>query len=163
MEDRNAIYPGIPFYRMYPMENRYLTEMEYETDLERMRSYFPVETQKIMELVEKRMDELDFPGSRIYDEEPDHVMIQKEIEKLREQAQELLGTGEKPTEEKKEAASYFDMVPLSIAGQRPPGPPERGCCNGWLPGIVSILFGEELYKRRCRHRRCRRWSGPGFY
>lgn len=163
VEDRNVIYPEIPFYRMYPAENRYLTEMEYETDLDRIRTYFPAETKEIMELVAKRMDELDFSGSRIYDEEPDHGMMRKEIEKLCEEAREKLQTGETRQEETPVKGGYFDMVPLSIAGRRPPVPPEGDCCDGWLPGIVSILFGEELYKRRCRHRRCRRWSGPGYF
>ena len=30
-------------------------------------------------------------------------------------------------------------------------------CNDWLSNIVEILFYNEAYRRRCRHRRCRRW------
>ena len=58
----------------------YLTEMEYEKDMERMKQYYPAETKEIMELVEQRLDQLEYEGSRIYDEEPDRLMIQMEID-----------------------------------------------------------------------------------
>ena len=48
----------------------------------RMQSYFPAETKKVMEIVEQRLDELDYEGSRIYDEEPDRLMMQEELEEL---------------------------------------------------------------------------------
>ena len=32
----NDFYPKIPFYMTYPMQSMYLTEMEYEKDMERM-------------------------------------------------------------------------------------------------------------------------------
>ena len=67
----NDFYPKIPFYMTYPMQSMYLTEMEYEKDMERMKQYYPAETKEIMELVEQRLDQLEYEGSRIYDEEPD--------------------------------------------------------------------------------------------
>ena len=70
------LYPKIPFYMTYPMQNMYLTEMEYEKDIERMKNYYPEKTKDIMKLVEERLDELAYEGSRIYDEEPDRMMIQ---------------------------------------------------------------------------------------
>ena len=76
----NDFYPKIPFYMTYPMQSMYLTEMEYEKDMERMKQYYPAETKEIMELVEQRLDQLEYEGSRIYDEEPDRLMIQMEID-----------------------------------------------------------------------------------
>ena len=76
------LYPKIPFYMTYPMQNMYLTEMEYEKDIERMKNYYPEKTKDIMKLVEERLDELAYEGSRIYDEEPDRMMIQMEIDRL---------------------------------------------------------------------------------
>ena len=64
----NDFYPKIPFYMTYPMQSMYLTEMEYEKDMERMKQYYPAETKEIMELVEQRLDQLEYEGSRIYDE-----------------------------------------------------------------------------------------------
>ena len=33
--------PKMPFYMSYPMQNLYLTEMEYEKDMERMKELYP--------------------------------------------------------------------------------------------------------------------------
>ena len=43
----------------YPMQSMYLTEMEYEKDMERMKQYYPAETKEIMELVEHGVERLD--------------------------------------------------------------------------------------------------------
>ena len=156
VEDQNEFYPRMPFYMMYPAGNMYLSEMEYERDLDRMRSYFPAETEKIMQMVEKRLDELDYEGSRIYDEEPDRLMIQEEMQKLYRQVEDAMepdgrmGDTEAPK-------TYFSMVPMSISAGRPRRGPEGGCSDNWLCNMVGVLFNMELYKRRCHHRRCRRW------
>lgn len=156
MEDRSEFYPRMPFYMMYPAGNMYLSEMEYERDLDRMRSYFPVETEKIMQLVEKKLDELDYEGSRIYDEEPDRLMMQEEIQKLYRQVQDTVEPDHK-MEDTYIKQTYFAMVPMSISGGRPHGRLEGGCRDNWLCNMVGVLFDMELYKRRCHHRRCRRW------
>lgn len=156
VEDRNEFYPRMPFYMMYPAGNMYLSEMEYERDLDRMRSYFPAETEKIMQLIEKELDELDYEGSRIYDEEPDRFMIQEEIQKIYRQVQDTVEPDHR-MEDTDLKQTYFAMVPLSISGSRSHGGSERGCGDNWLCSMVGVLFGMELYKRRCHHRRCRRW------
>ena len=121
MDYRDNLYPKIPFYMTYPMQNMYLTEMEYE--------------------------------------EPDRMMIQMEVEQLYRKLMEE----SKPAMQEEQIPSYFDMVPMSIGGPppggRPPGRPPHGggCEDNWLCSMVGVLFGTELYRRRCRHRRCRRW------
>lgn len=158
MDNLRDFYPKIPFYLTYPMQNMYMTEMEYEKDMERMKTYYPSETNAIMELVEQRLDQLEYEGSRIYDEEPDRLMIQMEIDGI---VQKLKDSVKEPAEitakEKKlQASSYFDTVPLSIAGTSMKIQ-EHHCENPWLCGMVSVLFGAEMCRRRCRYRRCRRW------
>lgn len=155
MEYSNNFYPKIPFYLTYPMQNMYLTEMEYEKDMERMKTYYPAETKEIMELVEQRMDQLEYEGSRIYDEEPDRLMIQMEIDgicrKLKEKSEpETSGN-------RLQASSYFQTVPASITQKSMKI--QEHCCDGdsWLCSMVGVLFGAEMCRRRCRHRRCRRW------
>ena len=39
--------PKMPFYMSYPMQNLYLTEMEYEKDMERMKELYPKEVKTI--------------------------------------------------------------------------------------------------------------------
>ena len=29
--------------------------------------------------------------------------------------------------------------------------------NRWLRSLIGIMFHDEIYRRRCRNRRCRRW------
>ena len=158
MEDQNAFYPKMPFYMMYPAGNLYLTEMEYEKDLERMLSYYPAETKKVMEIVERRLDELDYEGSRIYDEEPDRMMFQEELKNLYRQVEDTLEPRERQMQAEGGRQTYFSMVPMAISGSRPPhGRPERDCSDSWLCSMVGVLFGNGIYKRRCHHRRCRRW------
>lgn len=161
MDYRDNLYPKIPFYMTYPMQNMYLTEMEYEKDMERMKSYYPAETKAIMKMVEDRLDELEYEGSRIYDEEPDRLMIQMEVEQLYRQLTEM----NEPIAQEIKKPSYFEMVPMSFEGAPggswppPPGRPMHGgdCSDHWLCSMVGVLFGTELYRRRCRHRRCKRW------
>lgn len=143
-------YPKIPFYMTYPMQNMYLTEMEYEKDIERMKSYYPAEARAAMKLIEERLDELEYEGSRIYDEEPDRLMMQMEVDRLSRQLAETMDP--KPV-----AKTYFDMVPMEIAGNTMQMQGSRDCKDNWLCSMVGVLFGTELYRRRCRHRRCRRW------
>lgn len=39
---------------------------------------------------------------------------------------------------------------------RPPGPPP-GPGNNGLQNLIEVLLFNEMYQRRCRHKRCRRW------
>jgi len=144
----NDFYPKIPFYMTYPMQSMYLTEMEYEKDMERMKQYYPAETKEIMELVEQRLYHLD--------EEPDRLMIQMEIDGIYRKLSEVQKKKENRIEGNMQAASYFEMVPASIAGETMTTQ-ERECGNPWLCSMIGVLFGAEMCKRRCRHRRCRRW------
>ena len=72
----------IPFYMTFPMQNLYVMEMEYEKDIDRMKSLYPTEVADIQAMVEERCDELEYEGGRIFDEEPDRYMIQMEIMNL---------------------------------------------------------------------------------
>lgn len=150
MEYKEESYPKIPFYMSYPMQNLYLTEMEYERDMERMKSYYPKEAQMIEKQVEDRLDELDYEGSRIYDEEPDHQMIRMEIERLSQKIADH-------SDIKPAGKLYFDMVPMEIAGNSLEAMSRDSCPDSWLCSMVGVLFGNGLYRRRCRRRRCRRW------
>ena len=42
-----------PFYMTNPIQNLYMTELEYQRDLDRMKEMYPMEIRKVQELVEK--------------------------------------------------------------------------------------------------------------
>ena len=121
MEYRDYLFQKPPFYMTYPMRNLYLAEMEYEKDMERMKELYPQEVQQLQKMVERRCDELEYEGSRIYDENPDRYMLEQEVDRL--------------------SAQHYN-------GHRE---------NGWLRSLIGILFHDEIYRRRCRYRRCSRW------
>jgi hypothetical protein len=137
-------YPKIPFYMTWPVQNMYLAELEYEKDMELMKTYYPKEAMQIQKAVEKRLDELSYEGSRIYDEEPDHEMIRREIDNIVEQIETTA------------APSYFEMVPMALT-EGNFKPPKPGCEGDIKRCLASVLFGTELYRRRCKNRRSKRW------
>ena len=52
--------PKVPFYMSYPMQNLYLTEMEYEKDMDRMKELYPKEVKQITELVDEECDKMEY-------------------------------------------------------------------------------------------------------
>ncbi len=161
-DDNNS---KIPFYMTYPMQNMYLTEMEYEKDMERMKELYPREVRRLQEMIEKRCDEMEYDGSRMYDENPDRYMLEEEARRLYERFL-------------RENPQYNTMMPPPQPMPRPmperPGMPMeprpmqpredmqmqqrgRNHDDGWLRSLIQIMFHDEVYRRRCRNRRCRRW------
>ena len=82
MERREDIYYRTPFYMTYPIQNLYMTEMEYERDMERMKELYPGEVKELQKMVEQRCDEMEYEGSRMYDENPDRRMLEEEADRL---------------------------------------------------------------------------------
>lgn len=158
VEYRDNLFQQTPFYMTYPMQNLYLTEMEYEKDMERMKELYPSEVQQLQQMVERRCDEMEYEGSRMYDENPDRYMLEREAQRLLEQFL-------------RENPQYGNLPPRPVPPpprpemQMPPRPMPRedlsaqqfGRDNTWLRSLIGILFHDEIYRRRCRHRRCRRW------
>jgi len=106
----------MPFYMTYPMQNLYLTEMEYEKDMERMKELYPREVKRILEMVEEECDKMEYEGSLMFDEYPDRFMLEQIAERIAEKMKE----------------------------------PD-------LRNLIGVLLNHEMYRRRCRHRRCSRW------
>ena len=147
MENKENLYYQMPFYMTYPMQNLYLMEMEYEKDMERMKELYPREVQNLQKMIERRCDEMEYEGSRMYDENPDRRMLEEEVRRILEK---------------------FLRENPQYEGMRPPMQPmprtedlmaqnRNYDENTWLRSLIGILFHDEIYRRRCRHRRCNRW------
>ena len=181
MEYKDDYYNKIPFYMAYPMQNLYMMEMEYEKDMERMKELYPREVQQLQQMVERRCDEMEYDGSRIYDENPDRFMLEEEIRRLLEK---FLRENPQYRDMRPEGPPSRPMpVPENMGPGMPPRPMPRPEDMGpgmpprpmprmaedlsaqqradreqpWLRSLIGILFHDEIYRRRCRHRRCRRW------
>ena len=131
--------PRMPFYMSYPMQNLYLTEMEYEKDMDRMKELYPKEVKQITELVDEECDKMEYEGSLMFDEYPDRMMLERVTDRIYQRMQEK---GNSLT-----AEQYYGPPP-------PPPPPGR---NDPMYGLIGVMLSNEMYRRRCRHRRCRRW------
>lgn len=125
--------PKLPFYMSYPMQNLYLTEMEYEKDMDRMKELYPREVKRILEYVEDECDRMEYEGSLMFDEYPDRMMIERITERI---CQNIIG----------------DAVAETMAQTE-----TQGITESNLKSLIGVMLNNEMYRRRCRHRRCRRW------
>ncbi len=177
--------PKMPFYMSYPIQNIYLTEMEYERDMERMKELYPQEAKQIQKLVEEECDKMEYEGSMMFDEYPDRLMLKLICERIYQSATQ-------PPEIKIEIEAEAQEIGEAALEQQawgwpgrppgppgppppppgrppgPPGPPPPGRPpgppgppppppNNGLGNLIEVLLYNEMYKRRCRHNRCRRW------
>ena len=132
--------PKMPFYMSYPMQNLYLTEMEYEKDMDRMKELYPKEVGRIVECVEDECDRMEYEGSLMFDEYPDKFMMEHLCRKIE---QEVLKEEEGNT-------SVLIIEETCQGGQ--------GSCGNkreeeGLRDLIGVILFNEMFRRRSRHRR----------
>lgn len=137
----------IPFYMAYPMQDVYLSEIEYEKDRERLKEMYPKEAKRIQRVVEEECDKMEYDGSLMFDEYPDRVMVQKLCDDIYNKVYDNT-TAEVETEQ------YRDRRPGGGYPPPPPPPPHR---DRGGRDLIEILLFDEMFRRRCRHNRCRRF------
>lgn len=140
--------PKMPFYMTYPMQNIYMTELEYERDLERMKELYPEDARRIQELVDEECDKMEYEGSMMFDEYPDRTMLKLIVGRIYEKA----SAPDAERAEESVDAQEFRQGPPPGHGRLPGPPPDGG-----LGSLIEALLYNEMYRRRCRHKRCRRW------
>ena len=137
----------IPFYMAYPMQDVYLSEIEYERDRVRLKEMYPKEAKRIQRVVEEECDKMEYDGSLMFDEYPDRVMVQKLCDDIYNKVYDNT-TAEVETEQ------YRDRRPGGGFPPPPPPPPRR---DRGGRDLIEILLFDEMFRRRCRHNRCRRF------
>ena len=125
--------PKLPFYMSYPMQNLYLTELEYEKDMERMKELYPKEVKSVLEYVEDECDRMEYEGSLMFDEYPDRMMMERITDRI---YQNVRGDAAAETMSQTEAQEIAEPH---------------------LRSLIGVMLNNEMYRRRCRRRRCRRW------
>lgn len=143
--------PKMPFYMSYPMQNLYLTEMEYEKDMDRMKELYPRTVKQILDLVEDECDQMEYEGSLMFDEYPDRLMLEMVMDRIYQKVAD--------EDTALEVEQYQNSVQTESARRQPPRghrPPRRRD-NDYLRDLIGVILNNEMYRRRCRHRRCRRW------
>lgn len=117
-----------PFYRTAGKGKLYEQEEPIEQDWELMRSYYPETAWFAQGLVEDACDRLDYEGSFIYDQYPDKHSIERVCGGILEKME---GSGE--------------LAAMETGGK------------DFLGELVTALFCQEIYRRRHRRRRCKRF------
>lgn len=130
----------LPFYMTYP-EYGYENEADMERDVEYMKGMFPKKAKVIQKNVEDMCDKLEYEGSMLYDEYPDRVMLRKYSSDIYDKVKYLEEEEEEPEEE--------DVFAMSRSC--------TNCRNPFLQDLIDVLFFNEINRRRCRHRGCRRY------
>ena len=130
-----------PFYMPYPMQMQgsYLNEMEYEKDLDRMKELYPKEVKRVQKYVDEECDRMEYEGSLMFDEYPDKNMLQLVCKNIMDKMEQAEGSDQNDVE----SSEYR---------RRSPHRDRDG-----LSDLVEVLLYNEMYKRRCRRRRCNRW------
>lgn len=135
-----------PFYEAYPLQSLYMTELEYEKDMERMKELYPSEAKRIMEYVEDECDRMEYDGSLMFDEYPDRLMLRRICDRIYDKVSDDDESMETEDTQEEETAEAF------VQRRR-----RRRDRDGGLRNLIEVLLYNEMYKRRCRYKRCRRW------
>ena len=134
----------MPFYMTYPMQNTLFEETEYEKDCRRMQELYPRDARQIQGLVDRECDRMEYDGSMMFDEYPDKFMMEHLCRKIE---QEVLKEEEGNT-------SVLIIEETCQGGQ--------GSCGNrreeeGLRDLIGVILFNEMFRRRSRHRRQKRF------
>jgi hypothetical protein len=150
-------YGQMPYYAGYGFPLDYNDEEQIEKDKEYLKSLYPAQAKAIQALVEEECDKLEYEGSIMFDEYPDKLGLQKIATDIYNQL-----NIEEASVETAQVDEEEDIYMMNYGYHyRRPAHRDRhgGGCKG--PGclsrdLIDILLFDEIFKRRCRHNRCRR-------
>ena len=128
----------LPFYMAYPFLMPFDQEREHEKDLQLMQSYYSRRASRIQQKVERECDRMEYDGSMMFDEYPDKFMMEHLCRKIE---REIL------SEDEKEDQQQSKIETRAMERDRGDG----------LRDLIGVLLFNEMFRRRCRHRRCRRF------
>lgn len=119
----------MPFYTSGSMSLEKERDEAMEREWRILKSWYSGEILQVQEAVERACDELDYEGSWLYDEYPDRGRMEEMQEKIQ---RELERDGEAAVEAEERRRR------------------RRG------DNLLKVLLSNEIFRRRCRNRNCRR-------
>lgn len=146
----------MPYPWMYPYQDLYMSEMETERDLQYLQQMYPADAKRMQRKVEEACDRLDYEGSMMYDEYPDRVsmllMCDRIAEELRREDAEAQAAEDAQNMTEGEMGESMQAMHMDRPGSPPPPPFDPG-----RRSLLEVLLYNEMYKRRCKRRQCRRF------
>ena len=125
-----------------------------------MKELYPRDVSRIMDVIEDECDKMEDEGSLMFDEYPDRLMLEQVTERIYQtvengtdsvMAEEFWGGNNPPPPPPGRPGSM--PPPPGRPGMMPPPPPRPD--DPWR-SLIGVKLNNEMYRRRCRHRRCRR-------
>lgn len=149
----------MPYYMAYPMPFSYDDERTERMDFEYMKSMYPDTAKKILPYVEEECDRMEYENSMVYDQCPDklqlRLMSRRVYDNVRKHERMFFGD-----EEDAGLSGLDGDQEIGISGtarEREHGRDGRSKSPS-LRDFIEVMLYQELYKRRCDHRRrCRRF------
>lgn len=135
------VYEPTPYYLSYPFSMQMQETEEDEIDMDKIKEMFPKIARKIQPLVEEECDKMEYDGSLMFDEYPDKLMVEKIITRIYRMLPEEI-----PVQQESENEIFATNCP--------------GCnrnSGSALQDLISVMLFQEMHRRRCRYRRCKRW------
>ena len=134
----------IPFYMAYPFLLPLDQEQAQEKDLQVMKSFYSRRAARIQEKADREYDRMEYDGSMMFDEYPDKFMMEHLCRKIE---QEVLKEEEGNT-------SVLIIEETCQGGQ--------GSCGNrreeeGLRDLIGVILFNEMFRRRSRHRRQKRF------
>ena len=114
-----------------------------EYDWQKLKEMYPDMAKIILSEVENVCDSLEYEGSMMFDSIPDKERVRKMTADIYEKVKDRY-----PIEE---SIDQDDMLVMNRENRRR-SPPQQN----WLNDFIQVLLFQEMHRRRCRHRRCRR-------
>lgn len=145
----------MPYYMAYPMPFSYDDERTERMDFEYLKSMYPDAAKRILPYVEEECDRMEYENSMVYDQYPDKLQLKLMGRRVYENVRKYEHTFFEDGEEMKDSGAT-DRQEGGTFGQQ--------CCKDSFSGSLSlrdfieVMLYQEIYKRRCDHRRrCRRF------
>lgn len=149
----------MPYYMAYPMPFSYDDERTERMDFEYMKSMYPDTAKKILPYVEEECDRMEYENSMVYDQCPDklqlRLMCRRVYDNVRKHERMFFGD-----EEDAGLSGLDGDQETGISGTAREREHDRDgrSKSPSLRDFIEVMLYQELYKRRCDHRRrCRRF------
>lgn len=150
----------LPYPLMYPYPDVYMSEMETERDMQYLQQMYPADAKRMQKKVEEECDKLEYEGSMMYDEYPDRVSMLLICDRI-----EKALAGEDAERQAKEEADrggdmssgiYSSGEEMNAMDMRRRGREEHRFDRD-RRNLLEVLLFNEMHKRRCKRRQCRRF------
>ena len=149
----------MPYYMAYPIPFSYDDERTERMDFEYMKSMYPDTAKRILPYVEEECDRMEYENSMVYDQCPDklqlRLMSRRVYDNVRKHERMFFGD-----EEDAGLSGLDGDQKTGISGTAREREHDRDgrSKSPSLRDFIEVMLYQELYKRRCDHRRrCRRF------